>query len=479
MAITIEQRPLYNYFVAGQPLVWAVKESAVGTYFNFKYIVEVYITSSNTINLSTSTDKRAIFKTTPNNEGVGIFDLGPFLESYVSSQNQGVGGPGQSSSQYKGVDYGLDTPHPIHLIDEFCKGNNVIRGMAVKFKAEGATTQNGAVSDLGVVKNGSMNWYFNGVLQHDNVLTLGQTGANQGNYGYNFTANDLYTTEDGGGFLTNAPTTQYANIDDYGTVGFLNFAPNGSSDKVTKIKFTYYKTDGSTVTENITQGFGTGGCTNLDSTRCKFIFAGVYPANLRNHSSTFQGLVSANTIDYYTFQAESSNSGATTNSKLYTININCPNTKGYESIRLTWLNQWGAWDYYTFTQKSTKSLTTNRTTYTQMSGSWNEAKYRIYGYKGGRKNFRVNTTERIVVNTDYIAEENSAWFEDLINSTEVYILNGFDAAESNPYNTITNKYVEPVLITTSDFTRKTVANDKLIQYTFSMERNKTKNTQSV
>jgi hypothetical protein len=142
------------------------------------------------------------------------------------------------------------------------------------------------------------------------------------------------------------------------------------------------------------------------------------------------------------------------------------------------LNQWGAWDYYTFTQKSIRSLTTNRTTYNQMSGTWNDSQYHINGYKGGRKNFRVNSTERIVVNTDYISEENSAWFEDLINSPEVYILNGFDGSETSPYDTITNKYVEPVLITTSDFTRKTVANDRLIQYTFNMERNKTRKTQT-
>jgi len=476
MAITIEQKPLYNIFPVGQDVIFAVKEPTVGTFFNFKYVCEVYISSANSINLSSTSARKAVFKTTPNNAGVGIFDLSPFLESYVSSQNQGT--TSGNGSKYKNVSYSLDTPHPIHLIDEYAKGVKPFISLAVKFKAEGSTSQNGAVADLGLATNSSQHYYFNGVLQHEDVLTLASTGPDQGNYGYDLLSNNLYTTIQGGGFLTNAPTTQFANINDYGTVAFLNFAPL-TTDRVTKIIFTYYKKDGSTVTENNFQGWTTGGCTNLDNTFCRFIFAGVYPANLRNTSTVFQGLVAADTLDYYTFQAESDNSGVTTNSKLYTININCPNTKGYESIRLTWLNQWGAWDYFTFTQKSTKSLTTNRTTYTQMSGSWNEAKYRIYGSQGGRKNFRVNTTERIVVNTDYIAEENSAWFEDLINSTEVYILNGFDASESNPYNQITNKYVEPVLITTSDYTKKTIANDKLIQYTFTMERNKTKKTQSV
>ena len=60
----------------------------------------------------------------------------------------------------------------------------------------------------------------------------------------------------------------------------------------------------------------------------------------------------------------------------------------------------------------------------------------------------------------------------------MYILNGYDSTETPPYNTMTNKYVEPVLITTSSYIRKTVANDKLMQYTFEMERNKTLTTQT-
>ena len=42
-----------------------------------------------------------------------------------------------------------------------------------------------------------------------------------------------------------------------------------------------------------------------------------------------------------------------------------------------------------------------------------------------------------------------------------------------------NKYVEPVTVTTSSYTRKTKANDKLIQYTFEVEKSKTQRTQSV
>ena len=58
------------------------------------------------------------------------------------------------------------------------------------------------------------------------------------------------------------------------------------------------------------------------------------------------------------------------------------------------------------------------------------------------------------------------------------MLNGFDSTETAPYTTITNKYVEPVLLTTSSYIRKTIANDKLMQYTFDLERNTTQRTQT-
>jgi len=313
---------------------------------------------------------------------------------------------------------------------------------------------------------------FNGILQYDNYLT--QTGAD---YGYNLKKNLLYTAKSTSAakFLSNAPTTLYVNVNDYGTLSFLNFLPT-STDRIKQINLVYYKNDGTTSSEIVTQNYTNGGATNLDNIFTQLLYFGAFPGNLQNWSSTFQGLVALGKIKggYYTVQAQND---ADELQQLYTINVNCPNSKGYESIRLTWLNQWGVWDYYTFTMKSTKSLTTNRTTYTQMSGTWNDSTYRINGFQGGKKNFRVNSTERITVNTDFVTEADAVWFEELINSQEVYVLNGYET-ETAPYNTMTNKYVEPILITSSNYIRKTIANDKLIQYTFEMERNKTQKTQT-
>ncbi len=274
-------------------------------------------------------------------------------------------------------------------------------------------------------------------------------------------------------FLTNAPKTQYANLEDYGTVAFLS--PN---DNLSYIKLIYKNSaDVQIGTENIDKLGSNGAYVNLGSEISnRLLYFGCFPANLQNWSSTFQALVSAGTINGGTIEVRAFKVGGTAISDTYTINVNCPDTKGFESIRLCWLNQWGAWDYYTFTKKSVRSISTKGSTYEQLAGTWNEAAYRVDSYKGGKKAFRVNATEKITMNTDFVSESENDMFEELINSPEVYILEGY---QTDGALSALNQYVKPVRLTTSSFTRKTVANDKLIQYTFEVEKSKTLRTQSV
>jgi hypothetical protein len=191
----------------------------------------------------------------------------------------------------------------------------------------------------------------------------------------------------------------------------------------------------------------------------------------------FQNLVSAGTIQGGHYELVVQNDSGQLMSSIYTVKLNCPTLKGFEPIRLTWLNQWGTWDYYTFTMKSSKTISTQGSTYQQLAGSWNQSAYRLDSFKGGKKSFRVNATEKITMNTDFVSESESEWFEELINSPEVYILKGYeDVVETSA---ALNQYVTPVRLTTSSYTKKTVANDKLMQYTFEVEKSKTLRTQSV
>jgi|TARA_R110000824_G_scaffold122432_1_gene279633 hypothetical protein len=462
MAVTIEQKPLYDVLPIGQQIMFAISmNTIVATKFKVKFVAEVYV-GTNTINLSNTSSLIGTYKTTPNNKGVGIFDLRPILETFVSPDN--LGSTSGNGSKYKTT----SVTHPLHLIDKISRNDTAMRYFAVKFKVEYADSSTGNVNAPNNATDSVLYQMFNGVLHFDDILTLSNN-----NYGYNLDTNKYYPfpTADAK-FLTTAPTTQYASLNDYGTFAFLNGVPT-SADFITKFVVTYYW-DGGSSSEDVAQSWTNGGDTSYHSfINTHLLYFGGYPGNLQNWSSTFASAVTSG-LTHYTIQSR--DEFDTNVGELYTINIICDNFKGFEPIRLTWLNQWGVWDYYTFNRKSIKSIKTKRTSYTQTGGTWNESTFKINGYKGGKKSFRVNSTELIKVNSDFLTEAESVWFEELINSTEVYILKGFSA---DVYQTITNKYVEPVTLKTSSYIRKTVANDKLIQYTLQIQKSKMPRTQSV
>jgi len=466
MATIIEQEPLWPQLPVGQDVVFTVSNSTiVASQTKVKFIAEVHIT--NTFPTYSSSTLVGTFKTTPNNAGVGMFNFRNIIENYVSADNMA-----RLNSSYKGVTTTSDTPHPLHLIDKYSGNINAMRYMAIQFKIEylGAdanfpdvvnidTGQSAQISD-----NYSL---FNGYLKYSDKINLFNS-----NFGYDLGNFNLSAQTNK--FLTNAPVDLYANLEDYGTLAFL--APN---DNLSFIRLTYKDSSGSTIgTEDVDRDFANGAYNGFNGyIGMSLIYFGCYPANLmRDGSSTFAGLVTAGTIQGGSIQIVAWDNSGNRISKQYTINLNCPDLKGFESIRLTWLNQWGVWDYYTFTKKSTRSISTKGTTYTQLEGTWNESTYRLNGYKGGKKSFRVNATEKIKMNTNFVSEEYNTIFEELINSPEVYILEGY---QSDASFAALNQYVTPVRLTTSSFTRKTQANDRLIQYTFEVEKSKTLRTQSI
>jgi len=460
MATTIEQEPLYPQLPVGQEVIFVISNSTiVASQINVRFVADVYISDTIPTAISTTTIPAATFKTTPNNAGVGIFDFRQIVENYVSADNMAA-----NFSEYKLTSTTDDTPHPIHLIDKYSKNKKAARWLTLQFKTQ-YIDANGD-TQIDTPQNSVDYQIINGYLKYTDELDIFNN-----DFGYSLGIFNLSAPSNR--FLTNAPTTQYANLEDYGTVAFLS--PN---DNLSYIKLIYKNSaDVQIGTENIDKLGSNGAYVNLGSEISnRLLYFGCFPANLQNWSSTFQALVSAGTINGGTIIVRAFDVGNNAISDSYTININCPDTKGFESIRLCWLNQWGAWDYYTFTKKSVRSISTKGSTYEQLAGTWNEAAYRIDSYKGGKKAFRVNATEKIKMNTDYISESENEMFEELINSPEVYILDGF---QSDGSISALNQYVTPVRLTTSSFTKKTIANDKLIQYTFEVEKSKTLRTQSV
>jgi hypothetical protein len=406
-----------------------------------------------------------------------MIDLSGVIEDYVSADNLAANG-----STFKGDTTSDTLNHPMHLIDKFSLNKNSARHMALRINVEGVGTA-GIIENITGTGVTSMPFLItNGYLKDTDELQNRTTAAPDNWFGYNMNRFFIKASDSTRRFLTNAPSIQYANPDDYGTISFLvrDFTVSQAAKEI-RLAYTD-SSGGSQGFDIITREAATGSSAwnsnqGVDNTQNQLQFFGCFPANLRNWSSNFKTAYDAGLMDggKITFQFLPYIGSAS--SKTYTIQLNCPNKKNFKSIRLCWLNQWGAWDYYTFIQKSITKISTKATTYDQLQGSWSSPYYNANGFKGGKKTFRKNAIESITMNTDFVIEDDNVMFEELTNSPEVYILREF---QQRTFNTDTlNRYVQPVTLKSTSFTKKTIANDKLIQYTFEVEKSRTLRTQSI
>tara|TARA_Y100001963_G_scaffold140039_1_gene206599 strand:- start:305 stop:1744 length:1440 start_codon:yes stop_codon:yes gene_type:complete len=479
MALTIEQQPKYNLLPVGQEIIYTIYDNtAISGNYKIKYIAEVYINNRSS-NLTATANRVAVLKATPNSTGRGIFDLRSILENYVSPDYEGGVVHNSTTSyfsQYNSTDYSDTTPHTIHQIDNFSTNRNSVRYVKVRFKIEYATSATGTVTTAAGDKDGNTILIFNGVLYDTDIFKMDINGK----FGFHLGHKGLIMNSSGDKFLTNAPTTQYIRLNDYMTLPFFsqydddfrvgNTGISHPSIHYIKIQFYYNgSTTGSLITKTISPSTG-GHSGYMSDSNNKLQFAGVGTGNLVGSGETLP-----TNWEYYTVVAHDRGDNLVSDTyKIYKQEDDC---KGYETIRLTWLNKWGTWDYYNFTKRSTRQFTINRKSYKQINGTWNESKYKIQDHKGGAKYFGGSITEQISINTDYITESEAQWLEELFISTDVYILN--QRSTDSTDEGYLRKYIEPVTITDKALVRKTKANDKLLQYAFKLTKTRTKKTHRI
>jgi hypothetical protein len=472
-----------------EEIIFVVEDAAiVSTKVKVKFIAEVWL--SNTSSSPFTQTKIATLKVTPNNAGSGIFDFSRILEAYVSPDYLGgktiVGGGVQYYSQYNQVNYSDTQPHSIHQIDKHSMNRKVCKSFAIKFKVEYAdsiteplTTSSETPSDTYYIHNA--------VRQEDDILTI---DSSTGNFGYNYHFNNYVLNATDGKFLTNAPTTQYIGLSDFQTIAYFS-----QSDGVTgggigslygnvvgtpfaarhllryiDIKFYYNGVQtGSTITYSNNANNGSMSWHSA-TPKAQIQYTGVGTANIVGAGGSLPS-----SWDYYTVTARDWDGvGVSDTYKLYNQEV----CKGFEKFRLTWLNRLGVWDYFNFTKKNVRKVNSKRETYQQIKGSWNDSKYIKHGYKGGTKTFSTNSKEVVTLQTDYITEEAAAWLEELFTSPDVFVLQERSTDQSiNTRFNILNKYVQPCVVTTSSYTKKTTANDKLKQYTIDIEMSHNKRIQ--
>ena len=148
---------------------------------------------------------------------------------------------------------------------------------------------------------------------------------------------------------------------------------------------------------------------------------------------------------------------------------NCQNQK---IIRLGWINELGAWDYYNFNGGQVETVSTERQTYSTILGSdalQGREKYIFDTWGAGKRTLTTASKLRSTLQTQYIDEAEALFLETLFNSTVVMQIQQADV----------DTFSQSVVITDKSFQRRTKAKNKLqIQYTFNIEYSNPINTNS-
>ena len=113
-----------------------------------------------------------------------------------------------------------------------------------------------------------------------------------------------------------------------------------------------------------------------------------------------------------------------------------------------------------FRLKSVESVDITSEQMSRVVGNWDSATSNTFNYNNwdrGNETLFTDAKRKLVINSDYLNEDEAVWLEELFTSVNVQILED-------------GGIVKPVIITDKSYTKKTSVNDKIkIQYTVNLE----------
>tara|TARA_R110002020_G_scaffold224736_2_gene434633 strand:+ start:462 stop:1796 length:1335 start_codon:yes stop_codon:yes gene_type:complete len=441
---SIVQKPENKILPAYSSMVFVATENAatIAAAAYYRYVFNVKIRSHYYTDTAVSYDDESIeFKVVPNKEKKGIVDISQVVKDYIETDERNFDTATQA----------------IHNTTKYSRNIKNLVEVEVQIGYEFSAAALGAITSI-TPQTFAEYRVFNGCQQIEDGLT------------YDYTPHIL----DGGtkSVLSNLDSTVARKLrrTDYATVAFFNgvfINLDGtikySDANKTQIKF--YDSDDAQI--GVTQPFHTNTTANngapasstTNGTLSGLLYLGVGAQNI-----TDAGITIPANASYYTFQFMNI-TYSSARSKLYTFKLQDDDCKGYETIRLAYLNRVGAYDYFNFTKLSRKVTNIARDNYTKNVGTWQGDSYSYNTFERGRAVLNTTAIETIEAHTDYITEAEAEGLEELFTSPSVWVYDN------------SNKWL-PVVVTEQSYTKQTTANDMLKQYVIAVEKAHNKRIQT-
>ena len=434
--ITVNQYPT-SPNMANNNLLFAVSSNEY-TSSQFQYIANLTYSGSSTV-LQT-------IKQQPNPYGYGVFDFGQIISNYLDSDNNWKAAPFSTASQAG-------------------------KRFQVRFGEEYATSISGAAlqySGLGYPGNPAVTasaYYYiaNGLVEPYDKVNWNFPSAS-------YFATTPVNTSDEYQYqhaLTNAPTTLNIQDGEYATISLINGNFNGSTtaaQDIYAVSVTVYDSTGSELDQfDLTNIVANGGGPRTSAASAwsaaaasqtpgtQLLTVGIGPQNLANDGNTLPS-----DWAYYIVKAHGQNAvnQVNTSGSYATIRYNKQGAQcGYDGVRFAWKNEFGVWDYFTFTLADGENTSIERQGYTQTFVDYSTPTPTVSYNKErrGAKQFFNKLTNNQTANSDWLTQAEADWLKELFFSTTVFQQDGNDFF--------------PVVITSSTLTeKKNPRTQKLFQY---------------
>jgi len=437
MAILIQQSPTTPN-MANNDLVFSVTSSQV-TQSQFQFVADLTYSGSSTV--------LQRIKQQANPNARGVFDFGSIVTNYLSEDNlwktAKFAQATESAKRFNfrfGEQYGTSVSSSITLYT----GNANIVGAPAVSASNYIFIANGLVDP-----NNKVNWNFASQSYFQTITTPTSSLTTRFEYA-----------------LTNAPTTKSVQVGEYETLSVFNGNFTNSTtlaQDVYALQVLQYSGStliSSSITYNTT-GNGGGprsstasiwsdsGVYNGQTAGTQLLYVGVGPLNL---SAAGTPISSSATSYVVRGVMQSESSTANTSSWFFnrTYNIEGPSC-GYDGVRFAWKNEFGVWDYYTFTLQTDKSFNIERANYQQSFVPFGDNTPIPYNkQRRGTTNYYNKPTQTQVANSDWLDQNTSDWLKELFFSANVFVQEGTEFL--------------PVAITSVDVIEKTNPRSPLFQY---------------
>ena len=441
--ITIEQQPTLPN-MANNNLVFTVSSNSASA-AQYQYIADIQLSAS----VGSGTTLQLI-KQQPNPYGYGVFDVGQIIGNYLDSDNIWKAAPFRTNTNT-------------------AKRFKVIFGEEYASSISGSAIQYNGLGQVGAPAVSGSNYYYilNGLVEpYDKVDWNWPSGS--------YFTSSIAPTGGGAGFsrqyaLSNAPLSQSIQDGEYATIALLNGNFNNSSTVAQDIYFyevNVYNSIGTNIQNfsefnivsngggprtNNTQEWGDVGVYTAQTSATQLLTVGVGPANLVDAGNTLNSAWA-----YYDVTLRPQESAGTEDNTAFYAKIRYIKQGarcGYDGVRFAWKNEFGVWDYYTFTLADSEDTTIERQGFTQTFVDFSTPTPTVPYNKErrGALQFYNKITNDQKANSDWLTQNEADWLKELFFS-------------ANVFQQINNNFF-PIVITSSTLVeKKNPRTQKLFQY---------------